>query len=78
VLARDQVGKLKAQAFLCTDQQAGAMNVLDWFAERWQIKSSLKEAQGYLRIQIQRQWSAPAIARTTPAVPVLYSLVTLL
>jgi hypothetical protein len=54
------------------------MNVLDWFAERWQIKSSLKEAQGYLRIQIQRQWSAPAIARTTPAVPVLYSLVTFL
>jgi len=38
VLACDQVGRLKPQAFLWTDQQAGAMNILDWFAERWQIK----------------------------------------
>jgi hypothetical protein len=78
VLVRDPAGKLKPQAFLCTDQQAGAMQVLDWFVKRWQIEVTFEEAHAHLGMQTQRQWSAPAIARTTPAILGLYSVVTLL
>ena len=78
VLVRDPAGKLKPQAFLCTDQQAGAMQILDWFVKRWQIEVTFEEAHAHLGMQTQRQWCAPAIARTTPAILGLYSVVTLL
>jgi hypothetical protein len=64
VLVRDPAGKLKPQAFLCTDQQAGAAQVLDWFVKRWQIEVTFEEAHAHLGMQTQRQWSDRAIART--------------
>lgn len=78
VLVRDPLGKLKTQAFLCTDQQASASQVLNWFVKRWQIEVTFEEARAHLGIQTQRQWSDRAIARTTPVILGLYSVVTLL
>jgi hypothetical protein len=78
VLVRDPKGKLKPQAFLCTDQKAAPAQILDWFVKRWQIEVTFQEARAHLGMQTQRQWSVPAIARTTPAILALYSLVTLM
>jgi hypothetical protein len=78
VLVRDPKGKLKPQSFLCTDQKAAPAQILDWFVKRWQIEVTFQEARAHLGMQTQRQWSVPAIARTTPAILALYSLVTLM
>ena len=77
VLVRDPNGKLKPQAFLCTDQQATPAQILDWFVKRWQIEVTFEEARAHLGMETQRPWSAKAIARTTPAILALYSLVAL-
>ena len=77
VLVRDPKGKLKPQGFLCTDQNAAPAQILDWFVKRWQIEVTFEETRAHLGMQTQRQWSAPAIARTTPTILALYSLVTL-
>ncbi|MBC7683918.1 MAG: hypothetical protein H7176_01670, partial [Bdellovibrionales bacterium] len=67
----------KAQAFLCTDEAAEPGQILAWFVRRWQIEVTFEEARPHLGMETQRQWSAPAIARTTPAILALYSIVTL-
>ena len=38
---------------------------------------TFEEARAHLGVETQRQWSGPAIARTTPVLLGLYSLVTL-
>lgn len=78
VLVRDPMKQLKTQAFLCTDQKASAPQILNWFVKRWQIEVTFEEARAHLGVQTQRQWSDRAIARTTPAILGLYSVVTLL
>jgi hypothetical protein len=78
VLVRDPKGKLKPQAFLCTDQTAAPAQILEWFVKRWQIEVTFEETRAHLGMQTQRQWSTLAIARSTPVILGLYSLVTLL
>ena len=53
------------------------MQVLAWFVQRWQIEVTFEEARRHLGVETQRQWSEPAIRRTTPALLGLFSLVTL-
>ncbi len=78
VLIRDPKGKFKPQALLCTDQEAGPVQILQWFVLRWQEEVTLREVRTHLGVETQRQWSDLAIARTTPALLGLFSLVTLL
>ncbi|MGQ9556303.1 MAG: IS701 family transposase [Anaerolineae bacterium] len=78
VLIRDAKGKFKPQALLCTDQQAGPVQILQWFVMRWQEEVTFREVRTHLGVETQRQWSDLAIARTTPALLGLFSLVTLL
>jgi DDE superfamily endonuclease len=77
VLVRDPQGKFDAQAFLCTDLDVQARQMLAWFVQRWQVEVTFEEARAHLGIETQRQWSDKAIARTTPALLGLYSLMTL-
>ena len=77
VLVRDPQGKFDAQAFLCTDLDVQAPQLLAWFVQRWQVEVTFEEARAHLGIETQRQWSDKAIARTTPALLGLYSLITL-
>src|SRR3712207_8112807 len=65
------------QAFLCTDLDAGPVEVLSWFVRRWATEVTFAEARRHLGVETQRQWSDRAIARTTPALLGLYSLVAL-
>jgi len=78
VLIRDPKGKFKSQALLCTDRQATPKQIIEWFVMRWQLEVTLQEARAHLGVETQRQWSDGAIARTTPALLGLFSLVTLL
>jgi hypothetical protein len=77
VLVRDVAGKLKPQAFLCTDLDADPLDILRWFVRRWCIEVTFAEVRRHLGVETQRQWSDPAIARTTPALLGLFSLITL-
>jgi len=77
VLVRDVEGELRPQAFLCTDLDADPVDILRWFVRRWSIEVTFAEVRRHLGVETQRQWSDPAIARTTPALLGLFSLVTL-
>src|SRR5436305_650014 len=78
VLVRDPQEKFDAQAFLCTNVETEPAQILAWFVRRWTIEVTFEEARAHLGIETQRQWSEKAIARTTPALFALYSLITLL
>lgn len=78
VLIHDPKGKFKPQALLCTDQEAKPVQILQWFVMRWQEEVTFREVRTHLGVETQRQWSDLAIARTTPALLGLFSLVTLL
>lgn len=77
VLVRDVAAELRPQAFLCTDLDADPVNILRWFIRRWSTEVTFAEVRRHLGVETQRQWSDPAIARTTPALLGLFSLITL-
>ena len=78
VLIRDPLGHFATQALLCTDQQATPAWILDCFVRRWQVEVTCEQARAHLGVETQRQWADKAIARTTPCLFGLYSIVTLL
>jgi hypothetical protein len=78
VIIRDPKGKFKTQALLCTDLIEKPEQILKWFVMRWQLEVTFHEVRDHLGVETQRQWSDWAIARTTPALLGLFSLVTLL
>lgn len=78
VLIRDPRGKFKTQALLCTNLQTPPEQIVAWFIQRWQLEVTQREVREHLGVETQRQWSALAIARTTPALFGLFSIVTLL
>jgi hypothetical protein len=77
VLVRDPAGKYEATAFLCTDLTADPLHILHWFILRWNVEVTFEEARTHLGLETHRQWSDLAIARTTPLLLGLFSLVTL-
>ena len=77
VLVRDPLGEFRPQAFLCTDLEVEPADILSWFVRRWATEVTFREVRDHLGVETQRQWSDRAIARTTPALLGLYSLVTL-
>ncbi len=52
--------------------------IVPWFVLRWQLETTYAEVRAHLGVESQRQWSNLAIARTTPCLLALFSLVTLL
>jgi hypothetical protein len=76
VLARDPYGKLNPPAFRCTDVDAAAQQILEWFVPQWQVEATFEKARLHLGVGTQRQWNDRSIARTTPVLLGLYSLVT--
>ena len=71
-------GKFDAQALLCTHQASPPVQILEWFVRRWRMEVTFQEVRAHLGVETQRQWSDKAIARTTPTLFGLFSLVTLL
>jgi len=77
VLVRYPDGRREPEAFLCTDTTAAPRDVLDRFDRRWAMETTYEEARAHLGVETQRQWSDPAVFRTTPLLLGLYSAVTL-
>ena len=78
VLVRDPLGEFKSTAFFSTNQTLAPTQILAYFIMRWGLEVTFEEARAHLGFETQRQWSDLAIARTTPALLGLFSLITLL
>ena len=75
---RDPKSKFNPQGLLCIDREANPAVILSWFVQRWQLEVTFQEVRTQLGVETQRQWSDPAIARTTPTLLALFSIVTLM
>ena len=78
VLIRDPLNRFAPQALLCTNPACDPVQIVGWFVQRWQVEVTFQEARTHLGLETQRQWSDKAIARTTPCLLALFSIVTLL
>ncbi len=78
VIVRDPLGRFETQALLCTDPLASAIQIVEWFIQRWQLEVTHREAREHLGVETQRQWSDLAIARSTPFLFGLFSIITIL
>ena len=78
VLLRDPAGEFEPQALLCTDPACDPRDIIGWFVRRWSLEVTFRETRDHLGVETQRQWSDQAIARTTPCLLGLFSIVALL
>src|SRR3982751_993992 len=78
ILIRDPQQQFRPQALLSTDLEVVPGQAIQWFVRRWQMETTWAEVRAKLGVETQRQWSGLAIARTTPCLLALFSLVTLL
>ena len=65
-------------AFLSTDLSLEATFIVTTYAQRWALEVTFAQVRAHLGVETQRQWTDLAIARTTPVLLGLFSLVTLL
>jgi DDE superfamily endonuclease len=77
VLMRDPQERFKPQALLSTTLEHTCEQILAWLVRRWTMEVTWEEARAHLGMATQRQWHARAMARTTPALVSLYSIMTL-
>jgi hypothetical protein len=77
VLIRAPQKGFKPQALLSTNLEHTPEQMLPWFVRRWTMEVTFEEARAHLGMETQRQWNDRSIARTTPALLSLYSIITL-
>lgn len=77
VVVRDPQGKLEPCILFATDPQATPQQIIAWYVARWSQETTFQEVRTHLGFETQRQWNALAVARTSPAILGLFSLVTL-
>ena len=77
VLLKDPAGKIKSRALLCTDLDLEAKQIIDEFIKRWTVEVTFEEVRTHIGVETQRQWSDKAIARTTPILMALFSLISI-
>jgi hypothetical protein len=78
VWVRDPQEEFEPQALLSTDPALDPVSIITWYAQRWQVEVTFHQVREHLGVETQRQWNEPAIARTTPCLLALFSIVTLL
>jgi len=78
VLVVDPEGRLPAQAFFTTALTLTPARVIELFVWRWSLEVTFEVTRRHLGVETQRQWSDLAIARTTPVLMALFSLVCLM
>jgi hypothetical protein len=78
VVLADPEGKLRMEAFCCTDLEATPEQSLQRVVMRWSVEVTFEEGRAHLGLEPQRQWSTQAIAHATPVLLALFSLVTVL
>lgn len=78
VLIKTPDGEKEAEVLFSTCIEHSAIQIIEWFILRWNIEVTFEETRAHLGVETQRQWSNLAIARSTPLLMALYSLVTLM
>jgi hypothetical protein len=78
VLLHDPDKKLATTALLSTDLTLSAEQIVSYFIRRWTMETTFQEVRSQLGVETQRQWSDKAIARTTPTLLGLFSIITIL
>jgi len=77
IIIKDPTGRVASTALLCTNLELDAQCIINYFIRRWTVEVTFEEVRRHLGVESQRQWSDLAIARTTPVLMGLFSLVTL-
>lgn len=79
-LLKDLSGEYEPIALMGVDAlfQLTAIEMIEWFVARWNQEVTHREVRDHLGVETQRQWSDKAIARTTPVLFGLYSLIVLM
>lgn len=78
VLVKTPGGKSEAETFFSTNTANSPTQIIEWFVLRWNIEVTFEETRAHLGIETQRQWSDKAIARTTPLLMGLLSILVLI
>lgn len=78
VVVVDPTGKARSEGFFSTDPNLIPETIVEWFVLRWNVEVTFEEGRRHLGLETQRPWSDKAIARTTPALLGLFSLVCLM
>ena len=78
VLVSDPKGKGRTEAFFSTDLEMDPKRVIELFVMRWSEEVTFEEVRRHLGVETQRQWSDKAIARTTPALLGLFSIISMI
>ena len=78
VLVVDPDGKCRPEAFFSTDTQLTSIQIVEYFVLRWGVEVTFQESRRHLGVETQRQWADKAIARSTPALMGLFSIVCLM
>ena len=68
-------GKKTPQAFFSNNVEFDALEILERYLFRWNVEVTFEEARAHLGVETQRQCSDLAIARTTPCLLGLFSLI---
>jgi hypothetical protein len=74
VLVVDLAKPDHAEAFFSTALELKPEQIIEWFVLRWNVEVTFEETRRHLGVETQRQWSDLAIARTTPALLGLFSI----
>ena len=78
VLVMDPAGEMDPLPLMSTDVTLTAIRIIELYVDRWGLEVTFQEAREHLGVETQKQWSDKAIARTTPNLMALYSMVCLI
>lgn len=77
VLIKDPDGLIEPAALLSTNLDLTPSQIINFFIRRWTVEVTFEEVRAHLGVETQRQWSDLAIARSTPILMAMFSLITL-
>jgi hypothetical protein len=78
VLVVDPEGELDPLPLMSTDLNISSEKIIALYIQRWNLEVTFEEVREHLGVETQRQWSDKAIARTTPILMSLYTIVCLI
>jgi hypothetical protein len=78
VLVIDPEGELDPVPLMSTDLIISPEKIITHYIRRWNLEVTFEDVREHLGVETQRQWSDKAIARTTPILMGLYTIVCLI
>ena len=78
VLVIDPAAKMDPMPLMSSDPLLTPERIIELYIDRWSLEVTFEETREHLGVETQRQCSDKAIARSTPVLMGLYSLVCLM